>query len=135
MLDMGYKQVGKDFPIVSSSRYARRIRLGAYRGEKSSQATMDLKCTLILQLRLSKICSERDLTINAIAEDDNGQIIDHFNGVEDLKNKVLRHVSVAFSEDPLRLVRLCRFPSKVTCILRFIMKPSQCAKTWSTMVK
>ena len=51
----------------------------------------------------------RDLTINAIAEDEHGTLIDPFDGQKDIENKKLRHVSDAFSEDPLRVLRLARF--------------------------
>lgn len=112
MLDMGYKQVGKDFPVFlhpetqeeyALARTERKVRPGYDGFEVHADPTITLEQDLL----------RRDLTINAIAEDDNGKIIDHFNGVEDLKSRVLRHVSAAFSEDPLRLVRLCRFQAKL----------------------
>ena len=55
----------------------------------------------------------RDLTVNAIAEDEEGNIIDPYNGRGDLKDKILRHVSPAFEEDPLRVLRLARFQAKL----------------------
>ena len=60
---------------------------------------------------LEKDLSRRDLTINAIAEDQNGVLIDPFNGLNDIENKIFRHVSSAFSEDPLRAIRVARFKS------------------------
>ena len=62
---------------------------------------------------LEEDLSRRDLTINAIAEDHLGQIIDPFNGQQDLSNRVLRHVSNAFVEDPLRVLRVSRFKAKL----------------------
>ncbi|MFX5073012.1 multifunctional CCA tRNA nucleotidyl transferase/2'3'-cyclic phosphodiesterase/2'nucleotidase/phosphatase, partial [Acinetobacter baumannii] len=54
----------------------------------------------------------RDLTINALAQDDNGEIIDPYNGLGDLQNRLLRHVSPAFGEDPLRVLRVARFAAR-----------------------
>lgn len=54
----------------------------------------------------------RDLTINAMAQSDSGEIIDPFNGIKDLENRLLRHVSSAFSEDPLRVLRVARFAAR-----------------------
>ena len=65
----------------------------------------------------------RDLTINAIAEDKNGNLIDPFNGIQDLKDKIIRHVSEAFVEDPLRVLRVGRFYSKLAP-LGFKIDPS-----------
>ena len=70
---------------------------------------MDLHFILERMLVLKMILSRRDFTINAMAEDENGEIIDPFNGQEDLNNKIFRHVSNAFYEDPLRAIRLARF--------------------------
>ena len=64
------------------------------------------------KITLEEDLKRRDLTINAIAKDESGKIIDPFNGVNDLSNKVLRHISTAFSEDPLRILMVCRFQAK-----------------------
>ncbi len=108
MLKAGYQQVGKDFPVFlhpeSGEEYAlaraeRKIAAGYHGFEVDSTPTITLEEDLL----------RRDLTINAIAEDRNGKLIDPYNGLEDLKSKKLRHVSDAFAEDPVRVLRLARF--------------------------
>ncbi len=111
MLSQGYRQVGKDFPVFlhpeSSEEYAlarteRKTAPGYYGFDIDAAPTVTLKEDLL----------RRDLTINAIAEDQNGQLIDPFNGRQDIKEKILRHVSPAFSEDPVRILRIARFAAR-----------------------
>ncbi|KAA0926859.1 tRNA nucleotidyltransferase [Psychrobacter sp. ANT_H56B] len=120
MLDAGFQQVGADFPVflhpVSREEYAlarteRKQGLG-YQGF-SVHASIDVSLKDDLQ--------RRDLTINAMAievtslTDDtpiNGDVIDYYGGLDDIKSKTLRHVSNAFSEDPLRVLRTARFYSR-----------------------
>ena len=78
-----------------------------------SAFSVDITPTITIEEDLLR----RDLTINAMAEDDDGTLIDPYGGQEDLKNKVLRHVSPAFSEDPLRVLRVARFFSSL-CAFR-----------------
>ena len=108
LLDLNYKQVGKDFPVFlhpetkeeyALARTERKIA-GGYHG-------FDIDTSKDITLEEDLI--RRDLTINAIAETPNGDIIDPFHGVEDIKTKQLRHVSGAFSEDPVRILRVARF--------------------------
>ena len=108
MVALGYKQVGKSFPVFidpdtgfeyALARKERKINIG----HKGFEFVFTKDTSLIEDLR------RRDLTINAIAEDKNGKLIDPFNGITDIKKKVLRHVSDAFIEDPLRLFRVARF--------------------------
>ncbi len=104
----GYQQVGKDFPVFlhpetkeehALARTERKTAAG-YKGfEVHASPDVTLEDDLI----------RRDLTINAIAKDENGELIDPHNGVEDIHNKVLRHVSSAFTEDPVRILRVARF--------------------------
>ena len=113
MLKQGYQQVGKDFPVFlhpkSKEEYAlARTERKTGHGYDGFVVHAEASVTLEEDLR------RRDLTINAIAKDQDGKIIDFFGGVNDLHNKVLRHVSEAFVEDPLRLVRLCRFQARFT---------------------
>ncbi len=111
MINLGYKQVGEGFPVFlhpdSHEEYAlarSEVKTGpGYKGF-AFEFTPDIT--------LEQDLLRRDLTINAIAEDENGNIIDPFNGVADLKGKILRHVSLAFVEDPVRLLRLARFYAK-----------------------
>ena len=108
----GYQQVGRDFPVflhpLTHDEYAlARTQRGV---SSSPEATpvphADPKVTLEEDL------ARRDLTINAIAEDESGQLIDLFGGVRDLQLRVLRHVSPAFSEDPIRVLRVARFMAR-----------------------
>ncbi|MEK9771023.1 MAG: hypothetical protein VW238_01405 [Nitrosomonadales bacterium] len=112
MVKEGFIPVGKDFPVFinpkNSNEYAlARTERKAGVGYKGFQFYTGKKVTLEEDLK------RRDLTINAIAEDENGNLYDPFNGIADLKNKIFRHVSQAFSEDPLRLIRLARFSAKL----------------------
>ena len=107
----GFKQVGKDFPVFihpkSGEEYAlARTERKAGHGYTGFEFDTDSNVTLEEDLE------RRDLTINAIAEDESGELIDPFQGKEDIINKKLRHVSDAFSEDPLRVLRLARFMVK-----------------------
>lgn len=111
MLKNGFIQVGKDFPVFlhpetkeeyALARTERKIGLG-YTGFEFNTAT---------NVSLEEDLKRRDITINAIAESPNGLIIDPYNGREDLKNKLLRHVSPAFSEDPVRILRVARFAAR-----------------------
>lgn len=108
MLDKGYRQVGKDFPVFlhpktneeyALARIERKIGPG-YQGFAFEASTA---VTLQDDLR------RRDLTINAIAENESGELVDPYHGQADLAAKVLRHVSDAFAEDPVRILRLGRF--------------------------
>lgn len=108
LLKHGYKAVGKDFPVFlhpkTKDEYAlartERKTAPGYKG-----FVTDFSNTVTLEEDLKR----RDLTINAIAQDEHGNIIDPYNGRVDLNNKILRHVSEAFSEDPVRILRLARF--------------------------
>jgi tRNA nucleotidyltransferase (CCA-adding enzyme) len=111
LLALGYKQVGADFPVflhpVTQEEYAlartERKTGPGYRGfSVLSGPDVTLKEDLI----------RRDLTINAMALDTKGKIIDPFGGQKDLDNRILRHVSPAFAEDPLRVLRVARFMAR-----------------------
>ena len=111
LVDLGYKPVGKDFPVFlhpdTKEEYA-LARLERKTGPGYTGFATDHSNTVTLEEDLAR----RDLTINALAQDDQGNIIDVFNGQADLKNKVLRHVSPAFTEDPVRILRLARFAAR-----------------------
>ena len=103
----GFKPVGKDFPVFlhpqTHDEYAlARTERKTAKGYKGFQVHADPDVTLEQDL------ARRDLTINAIAKDISGQLIDPYGGVRDLQNKLLRHVSPAFSEDPVRILRAAR---------------------------
>lgn len=111
MLDAGYRQVGKDFPVflhpVSKEEYAlartERKRGHGYTG-------FDVHCAP--EVTLEEDLLRRDLTINAMARDTDGQLIDPYGGRADLEARLLRHVSAAFPEDPLRVLRTARFAAR-----------------------
>lgn len=111
LLKQGYQQVGKDFPVFlhpetkeeyALARTERKKGQGYYGFEVHADPSVTLEEDLI----------RRDLTINAIAMDSEGKIIDPYNGKADLKAKILRHVSPAFIEDPLRVLRVARFAAR-----------------------
>lgn len=107
----GYKQVGKDFPVFlhpqTHEEYAlARTERKTRPGYKGFSVHASPEVTLLEDLQ------RRDLTINAIAEDEHGRLIDPFGGVQDIENKILRHVSPAFTEDPVRILRLARFAAR-----------------------
>ncbi|NQY41779.1 MAG: multifunctional CCA addition/repair protein [Legionellales bacterium] len=112
MLDEGFRQVGRDFPVfihpVTGEEYAL-----ARTEKKVSKGYTGFVCFADQSVTLEEDLKRRDLTINAIAMDESGEIIDPYKGREDLQNKVIRHVSASFSEDPLRILRLARFAAKL----------------------
>lgn len=104
----GYQQVGKDFPVFlhpeTRDEYAlARTERKSGKGYKGFSVSFDPEVTLQQDLQ------RRDLTINAIAEDTEGHLIDPFDGQSDIQQRLLRHVSDAFTEDPLRVLRIARF--------------------------
>ena len=109
---LGYKQVGKSFPVFIHPKTGEEYAL-ARKEIKSGKGYYGFKIDSNPNVTLEEDLSRRDLTINAIAEDNMGQIIDPFNGQKDLSNRVLRHVSNAFVEDPLRVLRVSRFKAKL----------------------
>lgn len=110
LISIGYKQVGADFPVFLSpdgDEYA------LARIERKTGVGYDGFTVETTGVTLEQDLSRRDLTINAIAWDTSLQKhIDPFNGKKDLENKVLRHVSDAFKEDPVRILRLARFAAR-----------------------
>jgi tRNA nucleotidyltransferase (CCA-adding enzyme) len=111
MQALGYRPVGKDFPVFlhpqSKEEYAlARTERKSGHGYKGFVFNADPGVTLEEDLQ------RRDLTINAIARTQDGQIIDPWGGMRDLEERVLRHVSPAFAEDPLRVLRVARFAAR-----------------------
>jgi tRNA nucleotidyltransferase (CCA-adding enzyme) len=111
MIELGYKPVGRDFPVFlhpeTHEEYAlARTERKTGRGYHGFQFHADPEVTLEEDLQ------RRDLTINAIARDENGELIDPYNGTDDLSVGVLRHVSPAFAEDPVRILRVARFAAR-----------------------
>ena len=103
-----FKQVGKGFPVFIHPKTGEEYAL-ARTERKSGHGYTGFEFDTNPNVTLEEDLERRDLTINAIAQDADGSLIDPFNGQEDIKNKKLRHVSEAFSEDPLRVLRVARF--------------------------
>jgi tRNA nucleotidyltransferase (CCA-adding enzyme) len=108
---LGYRSVGKDFPVFlhpdtkeehALARTERKTAKGYHGFEFHTEAGVTLEDDL----------KRRDLTINAIAEDTDGRLVDPYDGVKDIEARVLRHVSPAFSEDPVRVLRAARFAAR-----------------------
>ncbi len=101
--------VGQDFPVFLDKETGAQYAM-ARRERKTGKGYMGFDVEFGTDVTLEEDLSRRDLTINALAKDlDTGEIVDCFGGLKDLKNKILRHTSDAFIEDPLRVIRLARF--------------------------
>jgi len=111
MLDAGYQQVGRDFPVFLHPKSHQEYAL-ARTERKSGSGYTGFTCYAAPDVTLEQDLLRRDLTVNALAQDDNGEIVDPYNGQQDLQNRLLRHVSPAFSEDPLRVLRVARFAAR-----------------------
>lgn len=107
----GYTPVGKDFPVFLHPHTGEEYAL-ARTERKTAPGYHGFVFHADPSITLEEDLARRDLTMNAIAKDANGQLIDPFNGQEDIKNQVFRHVSQAFKEDPVRILRLARFAAK-----------------------
>ena len=108
MLDAGYQQVGKDFPVFLHPQTKEEHAL-ARTERKSGKGYTGFTVYAAPDVTLEQDLLRRDLTINAIAQADDGSLVDPFGGVADIRQKILRHVSDAFAEDPLRVLRVARF--------------------------
>ncbi|MCL4410218.1 MAG: multifunctional CCA tRNA nucleotidyl transferase/2'3'-cyclic phosphodiesterase/2'nucleotidase/phosphatase [Gammaproteobacteria bacterium] len=111
MLQLGFQQVGKDFPVFLHPRSKEEYAL-ARTERKSGRGYTGFDCYAAPDVTLEEDLQRRDLTINAIAMSEDGELIDPYGGCRDLNARVLRHVSSAFTEDPLRVLRLARFAAR-----------------------
>ncbi|MHB1140296.1 MAG: multifunctional CCA addition/repair protein [Sulfuricaulis sp.] len=111
MVARGFKPVGADFPVFLHPETKEEYAL-ARTERKSGHGYKGFKVYAAPDVTLEDDLRRRDLTINAMAEDESGQLIDPFKGAEDLRNGVLRHVSSAFAEDPVRILRVARFAAR-----------------------
>ncbi|BAC24384.1 cca [Wigglesworthia glossinidia endosymbiont of Glossina brevipalpis] len=131
MIKLGYKPVGKSFPVFLHPKsheehaLARTERKNGY-GYKGFKLYTSSKITLEEDLK------RRDLTINAIAKDKNGNLIDPYGGIKDLYEKKLKHISNSFKEDPLRVLRTARFAAYLFHLNFFI--DSKTLKIMSEMI-
>ncbi|MGR5132823.1 multifunctional CCA addition/repair protein [Vibrio alfacsensis] len=113
MLAQGYTAVGKDFPVFLHPKNKEEHAL-ARTERKSGAGYTGFECFFDQNVTLEEDLIRRDLTINAMAMDDDGKLYDPYGGQRDLTAKVLRHVSDAFIEDPLRVLRVARFAAKLS---------------------
>ncbi|MDU0356050.1 multifunctional CCA addition/repair protein [Paraglaciecola aquimarina] len=111
MIALGFKNVGADFPVFLHPKSKEEYAL-ARTERKNGTGYSGFSCDASAEVTLEQDLMRRDLTINAMAMDKNGEIIDPYSGQVDLVNKQLRHVSAAFVEDPLRVLRVARFAAR-----------------------
>jgi len=108
LLALNFTQVGKDFPVFLHPETKEEYAL-ARTERKSGKGYGGFVCDFHPSVTLDEDLTRRDLTINALVKDHSGEVLDLVGGLEDLKHKKLRHVSSAFVEDPLRVLRVARF--------------------------
>lgn len=107
----GYQQVGNDFPVFLHPQTKEEYAL-ARTERKNGSGYHGFICDFSPEVSLAQDLIRRDLTINALAQDASGQIHDIYGGLTDLENRLLRHISPAFAEDPLRVLRVARFAAR-----------------------
>jgi tRNA nucleotidyltransferase (CCA-adding enzyme) len=108
---MGFRPVGKDFPVFLHPETHEEYAL-ARTERKTARGYRGFEIYASPDVTLNDDLARRDLTINAMAKDDEGNIIDPFGGMADLEAGILRHISPAFSEDPVRVLRVARFAAR-----------------------
>ncbi|WP_044179850.1 multifunctional CCA addition/repair protein [Phytobacter massiliensis] len=111
MINAGYQQVGRDFPVFLHPQSREEYAL-ARTERKSGFGYTGFSCYAAPDVTLEQDLQRRDLTVNALAQTENGDIIDPYGGQRDLQQRILRHVSPAFAEDPLRVLRVARFAAR-----------------------
>lgn len=111
MLELGYRPVGADFPVFLHPQTGEEYAL-ARTERKSGRGYGGFTFHASPDVTLEQDLIRRDLTVNAMAEDDHGNLIDPYGGQQDLEARLLRHVSPAFAEDPLRVLRVARFAAR-----------------------
>ena len=111
MIEKGFKQVGKNFPVFLHPNTNEEYAL-ARKDRKTGVGHKNFQFNFSPSVTLEEDLERRDLTINSMALDEDGNLIDPFNGAKDIKNKCLRPVSQAFFEDPLRALRVARFKAQ-----------------------
>lgn len=122
MVELGYEPVGKDFPVFIDKKTGEEHAL-ARTERKTAKGYQGFQFSTSQDITLEDDLARRDLTVNAMAETEDGDLVDPFNGQADLKAGVLRHVSDAFLEDPVRILRAARFAAR----FRFELAPETMA--------
>ncbi len=123
MLRQGYRQVGRNFPVFLHPETQEEYAL-ARTERKTAAGHAGFATDAGPQVTLRQDLARRDLTINAMAQDRAGRLIDPFGGCRDIKQRLLRHVTQAFAEDPLRVFRVARFAASLE---GFSVHPDTCA--------
>lgn len=113
MVAAGFKPVGKDFPVFLHPETRDEYAL-ARTERKTAKGYKGFAIHASPEVTLEQDLARRDLTINAIAKAEDGRLVDPFHGVADIHSKTLRHVSDAFAEDPVRILRIARFSARLT---------------------
>ena len=113
MISLGFLTVGKKFPVYLHPETKEEYAL-ARRETKVSKGHLGFEVDASATITLEEDLLRRDITINAIAENSDGKLIDPYGGLTDIKNRVIRHVSEAFAEDPLRVFRVARFMAELS---------------------
>ncbi len=121
LISQGFQQVGKGFPVFLHPKTKEEYAL-ARTEKKAGSGYTGFICDFAPTISLEEDLRRRDLTINAMAEDQTGKLYDFYGGKSDLDKRILRHVSVAFTEDPLRILRVARFAARFA-ILHFEVAP------------
>jgi len=111
LANLGYKQVGKDFPVFLHPESGEEYAL-ARTERKTAAGYHGFEFHTSPDVTIEDDLGRRDLTINAIARDPDGNVVDPYHGIDDIDNRVLRHVSDAFAEDPVRILRVARFAAR-----------------------
>lgn len=111
LIARGFKQVGRDFPVFLHPKTKEEYAL-ARTEKKIAYGYYGFNCSFDPNVTLEEDLIRRDLTINAMALDEKGDLIDPYQGQQDLKKRILRHVSPAFIEDPVRILRVARFAAR-----------------------
>ncbi len=111
LVKQGYQKVGRDFPVFLHPKTREEYAL-ARTERKLAPGYYGFTCDFNPDVTLEEDLARRDLTINAMAMDEQGNIIDPYHGQDDVQAKILRHVSSAFIEDPVRVLRIARFAAR-----------------------
>lgn len=129
MLSQGYEQVGRDFPVFLHPETHQEYAL-ARTERKSGSGYTGFVCYSAPDVTLEQDLQRRDLTINAIAQDEQGRLYDPYGGKADLEQRLLRHVSAAFNEDPLRVLRVARFAARFAHLNFVVAEETQALMRW-----
>jgi len=111
MQQAGYKPIGKDFPVFLHPESKQEYAL-ARSERKTAPGYHGFEFTTDADITIEDDLMRRDLTVNAMAEDEDGNIIDPYGGQQDIEARLLRHVSTSFCEDPVRVLRIARFSAR-----------------------